>query len=127
LRLGPLKAITESPRDGSALQASPFLVKTRGAEVGLRSKLIPGLTSAVSLFLLDSASEILFSGDAGDTVARAEPPLRHRVDQRLSAALMDGFNLLNSHSDGSKAGMVGCAAKSEKAVRPPSRKICPSK
>ena len=59
--------ITESPGDGSALQPSPFLVKTKGAEVGVRSKLVPGLTSAVSVFLLDSASEILFSGDAGDT------------------------------------------------------------
>jgi outer membrane receptor protein involved in Fe transport len=71
--------ITESPRDGSALQASPFLVKTRGAEVGLRSKLIPGLTSAVSLFLLDSASEILFSGDAGDTVA-SRPSRRYGIE-----------------------------------------------
>jgi outer membrane receptor protein involved in Fe transport len=61
--------ITESPLDGSPQQASPFLVKTRGAEVGLRSKLIPGWTGAVSLFVLDSASEILFAGDAGDTVA----------------------------------------------------------
>lgn len=61
--------ITESPLDGSRLQASPFLVKTRGAELGMRTKLIPGLTSAVSLFVLDSASEILFSGDAGDTEA----------------------------------------------------------
>jgi outer membrane receptor protein involved in Fe transport len=61
--------ITESPIDGSPLPASPFLVKTRGAEVGLRSKLVPGLTSAVSLFVLDSASEIVFAGDAGDTEA----------------------------------------------------------
>jgi hypothetical protein len=61
--------ITESSTDGSALQASPFLVKTRGAEVGLRSKLVPGLNSSISLFQLDSASEILFSGDAGDTEA----------------------------------------------------------
>jgi len=57
--------ITESPTDGSALQASPFLVKTRGAEVGLRTKIIPKLDSSISLFLLDSASEILFSGVAG--------------------------------------------------------------
>jgi outer membrane receptor protein involved in Fe transport len=71
--------ITESPRDGSALQASPFLVKTRGAEVGLRSKLIPGLTSAVSLFLLDSASELLFVGDAGDTKA-SRPSRRYGIE-----------------------------------------------
>lgn len=71
--------ITESPTDGTPLQSSPFLVKTRGAEVGLRSKLIPGLTSAVSVFLLDSASEILFSGDAGDTEA-SRPSRRYGVE-----------------------------------------------
>lgn len=71
--------ITESPIDGSALQASPFLVKTRGAEVGLRSKLIPKLESSVSLFVLDSASEILFSGDAGDTEA-SRPSRRYGIE-----------------------------------------------
>ena len=71
--------ITQSPLDGSPLQASPFLVKTRGAEVGLRSKLIPGLNSAVSVFLLDSASEILFVGDAGDTEA-SRPSRRYGVE-----------------------------------------------
>jgi outer membrane receptor protein involved in Fe transport len=35
-----------------------------GAEIGLRTRLVPKLESSVSLFLLDSASEILFSGDA---------------------------------------------------------------
>ncbi|QDM15554.1 TonB-dependent receptor [Tardiphaga sp. vice352] len=61
--------ISESPVDGSAVSRSPFLVKTKGAEVGLRSQFLPGLTSSVALFMLDSASEILFVGDAGDTVA----------------------------------------------------------
>src|SRR3979490_1880135 len=38
----------------------------------VRSKLLPGLDSSVSLFILDKASEIVFSGDAGDTwVSRA--------------------------------------------------------
>ena len=59
--------IRESPSDGSPVDSSPFLVKTRGAEVGLRTKLIPGLTSSIALFTLESASEILFVGDAGDT------------------------------------------------------------
>lgn len=61
--------IRESPSDGSPVDSSPFLVKTRGAEVGLRTKLIPGLTSSIALFTLESASEILFVGDAGDTEA----------------------------------------------------------
>lgn len=61
--------ISESPADGAAVSRSPFLVKTKGAEIGLRSQFLPGLTSAVALFMLDSASEILFVGDAGDTEA----------------------------------------------------------
>lgn len=61
---------TESPTDPSTrLDPSPFLVRTKGAEVGVRTKAVPGLTSTVSLFMLDQASEILFSGDAGDTSA----------------------------------------------------------
>jgi hypothetical protein len=61
--------IAEAPIDGSAVSRSPFLVKTRGAEVGVRSTLVPGLTSSVAVFMLDSASEIVFVGDAGDTEA----------------------------------------------------------
>ena len=62
--------ITESPTDPTTkLDASPLLVRTKGAEVGVRSKLVPGLDSSVSLFMLDQASEIVFSGDAGDTSA----------------------------------------------------------
>jgi len=61
---------TEDPSDPSVkLSASPLLVRTKGAEVGVRTKLVPGLNSSVSLFLLDQASEIVFSGDAGDTSA----------------------------------------------------------
>jgi outer membrane receptor protein involved in Fe transport len=71
--------IAESPSDGSALQASPFLVRTRGAEIGLRTKIIPKLESSISLFLLDSASEILFVGDAGDTEA-SRPSRRYGIE-----------------------------------------------
>jgi outer membrane receptor protein involved in Fe transport len=71
--------ITESPLDGSPVAASPLLVRTRGAEVGLRSKLFPELTSAVSVFMLDSASEIVFAGDAGDTRA-SRPSRRYGIE-----------------------------------------------
>jgi hypothetical protein len=60
--------ITEDPTDSSnKLSSSPFLVRTKGGEVGVRTKIVPGLNSSVSVFVLDQASEILFSGDAGDT------------------------------------------------------------
>jgi hypothetical protein len=61
---------TEDPSDpGTKLSPSPPLVRTRGAEVGVRTKIIPGLDSSFSVFILDQDSEILFSGDAGDTEA----------------------------------------------------------
>jgi outer membrane receptor protein involved in Fe transport len=61
---------TEDPSDpATRLAPSPLLVRTRGAEVGVRSKIVPGLESSLSLFILDQDSEILFSGDAGDTSA----------------------------------------------------------
>ena len=62
--------ITEEPGDPTQkLDASPFLVRTKGAEIGMRTKFLPGLDSSVSLFRLDQASELVFSGDAGDTEA----------------------------------------------------------
>jgi hypothetical protein len=48
--------------------SSPFLIPTQGAEAGFRTRAIEGLDSSVSLFILDSASEILFQGDVGATV-----------------------------------------------------------
>jgi outer membrane receptor protein involved in Fe transport len=79
--------ITESPVDrvadpfapSSALGRAPLLVRTKGAEVGVRTKIIPGLDSSVSFFILDQASELVFSGDAGDTEA-SRPSLRYGVE-----------------------------------------------
>jgi hypothetical protein len=69
--------ITEYPVDrvfnpsitSSPLGADPLLVRTRGAEVGVRTKAVQGLDSSVSLFSLDQASELVFDGDIGQTVA----------------------------------------------------------
>ena len=62
---------TEDPSDpATRLTPSPLLVRTKGAEVGVRSRIVPGLDTSLSLFILDQDSEILFSGDAGDTAAR---------------------------------------------------------
>jgi TonB dependent receptor/TonB-dependent Receptor Plug Domain len=72
--------ITESPTDPTTkLGASPLLVRTRGAEAGVRTKVVPGLDSSVSLFILDQASELLFSGDAGDTTA-SRPSERYGIE-----------------------------------------------
>ncbi|CCE08238.1 conserved exported hypothetical protein [Bradyrhizobium sp. STM 3843] len=61
---------TDDPNNpGTRLDSSPLLVRTKGAEVGLRTRIVPGLDSSLSLFMLNQDSEILFSGDAGDTEA----------------------------------------------------------
>ncbi len=49
------------------LQKSPLLVRSKGAELGVRTKIVPGLESSVALFVLDFDSELLFVGDAGTT------------------------------------------------------------
>ena len=60
--------ITEDPTSPSdKLTPSPFLVRTEGAEFGIRTKLLPGLNSSLSVFMLNQASELVFSGDAGTT------------------------------------------------------------
>ena len=56
-----------SPRGREPVDPVTPLVKTRGAELGLRSELVPGLQSSMALWRLRSASELVFSGDAGDT------------------------------------------------------------
>src|SRR5437867_10280889 len=47
----------------------PLLVRSKGAELGIRTKAIEGLTSSLALFVLDFDSELLFVGDAGTTEA----------------------------------------------------------
>jgi outer membrane receptor protein involved in Fe transport len=58
-----------TPREREPIDPVTPLVKTRGAEVGMRTELVPGLQSSMALWKLRSASELVFSGDAGDTSA----------------------------------------------------------
>lgn len=43
------------------------LVRAKGYELGVRTAIVPGLHSSLSLWRLDLASELVFSGDAGNT------------------------------------------------------------
>lgn len=77
--------ITRDPSDPTQfLSSSPFLVPTEGGEIGVRTKAIEGLNSSVALFFLDSASEILFVGDAGTT----EPS---RPSRRIGVELTNDY------------------------------------
>ncbi len=71
--------ITVLPATGEAQAKVPLLVRTKGAEVGARTSIVPGLVSTLSLWFLQSDSELTFSGDAGDTEANG-PSRRYGVE-----------------------------------------------
>jgi outer membrane receptor protein involved in Fe transport len=71
---------TQVPGDPTTAQGGvPFLVRSRGAEVGVRTKAIPNLDSSVSLFYLHQDSELFFDGDTGTTVP-GPPSVRTGVE-----------------------------------------------
>ncbi|MCC7549139.1 MAG: TonB-dependent receptor [Burkholderiales bacterium] len=55
------------------------LVRTKGAEFGVRTQLVPKLQSSLSLWYLEQESELLFVGDAGTTEA-SRPSRRGGVE-----------------------------------------------
>lgn len=61
--------ITIDPVSGDAASRVDPLVRSRGAEVGLRLSRLRGLRSTLALWTLDLDSELLFVGDAGATEA----------------------------------------------------------
>ena len=80
--------ITVDPNDKvTPLDRVPLLVRSRGAEIGIRTKTIDGLTSSFAVFVLDFDSELLFVGDAGTT----EPS---RPSRRVGVEWTNQYKLL---------------------------------
>ncbi|MDF1740962.1 MAG: TonB-dependent receptor plug domain-containing protein [Verrucomicrobiales bacterium] len=61
--------IAQDPLTGDPLSGIPGLVRTKGAEVGVRTQIIPNLTSSLALWYLESESELVYVGDAGNIEA----------------------------------------------------------
>ena len=59
--------------------AADPLVRTQGAEIGVRTAIVPDLNSTVAFWWLDSDSELVFVGDSGDTTA-TRPSRRYGVE-----------------------------------------------
>jgi hypothetical protein len=59
--------ITVDPKSGDPVQRVDPLVRTVGYEAGVRSRILPGLTTSLALWRLEQDSELLFVGDAGTT------------------------------------------------------------
>jgi outer membrane receptor protein involved in Fe transport len=60
---------TVTPKELEPAAASPALVRSKGGELGLRTEIVPGLQTSLALWQLKLGSELVFSGDAGDTEA----------------------------------------------------------
>lgn len=55
------------PKSGNPMAAVPLLVRTQGSEVGLRTTVMPGWQSSLSLWRMNLDSELVFIGDEGIT------------------------------------------------------------
>ena len=58
---------TIDPKSGRPVSKAPPLVGTRGAEVGVRTEVLPAVQTSLALWRLDLDSELVFTGDAGTT------------------------------------------------------------
>src|SRR3954468_3022090 len=65
----------------------PLLVRSNGAEIGVRTRAVEGLTSSFAVFVLNFDSELLFVGDAGTT----EPS---RPSRRVGVEWTNQYQLL---------------------------------
>jgi len=65
--------------DGNPIQPVDPLVRSYGAEGGVRTAIIPGLQSTLSVWWLDLDSELLYVGDAGATEA-SRPSRRYGIE-----------------------------------------------
>jgi hypothetical protein len=70
---------TVSAADLAPQFKAPLLVRTKGAEFGMRTSILPGLVSTLSLWILQSNSELTFDGDTGDTEANG-PSRKYGVE-----------------------------------------------
>ncbi|HVN86015.1 MAG TPA: TonB-dependent receptor [Candidatus Binatia bacterium] len=70
----------ENPVPGTPSDKIPGLIQTEGAEIGVRTLIIPHLQSTVSVWYLHSDSELQQSGDTGGTVPSKQPSERYGVE-----------------------------------------------
>ena len=68
-----------NPSDGSATEKLDLFSKARGVEAGLRTTILPGWSSSLSLWHMDLGSELVFVGDEGVTEAHGAST-RHGVE-----------------------------------------------
>ena len=64
---GTVATVAAKDPTGPAIAPVNPLVRSKGGELGVRTEIVPGLQSSLSLWALKLDSELLFVGDAGET------------------------------------------------------------
>jgi len=67
------------PKTGDAVDSATPLVRSKGAELGMRTEAVPNVQSSLALWYLTLGSELVFVGDAGTTEA-GRPSRRYGVE-----------------------------------------------
>jgi len=80
------------PASGDAVEPVDPLVRTTGAETGVRVNWGPGRNSTLAVWALTSASELVFVGDAGTTEA-SDASRRYGIEWTNYVALNDWLTL----------------------------------
>ena len=116
---------TVTPKERAPADPVNPLVRSRGGELGLRTEIVPGLQSSLALWQLRLGSELVFSGDAGDTQPSrasqrsgiewnnhytATPWLLIDADLALSRARFTQFDPIGDHIPGSIAKVASLGA-----------------
>ncbi len=84
--------ITVDPASGEAVERVDPLVRTRGAEVGARTAIVPGLQTTLALWSIALESELVFVGDAGGTEA-SDASLHYGVEFNNFYTVTDWLDL----------------------------------
>ncbi|MFO1312325.1 MAG: TonB-dependent receptor [Burkholderiales bacterium] len=71
--------IKVDPKTGDPVDPATPLVRSKGAELGLRTEAVPNVQSSLALWYLKLDSELVFVGDAGTTEA-GRPSQRYGVE-----------------------------------------------
>lgn len=69
-----------APDTGTPSRQVAPIVKSRGAEVGVRSSRLPGLNTTLSLWTLANDSDTFFAGDSGSLVDTDRPSFRYGIE-----------------------------------------------
>ncbi|MEA1674576.1 TonB-dependent receptor [Nitrospirillum sp. BR 11163] len=80
---------------GTTQGNAPLLPKVDGAEVGLRSTLLPNLTATLTAFQMDFVSELTYNADAGQTTA-GRPSRRRGLELNTTYAPWSWLELYGS-------------------------------